>query len=94
MAVLLFRFPRRARVTNLDGLERLQSLPSFAAHESPLTLGEIVEPRSTWRGHGGLVYLIHDDPAQIGADIRQFRDWEARAELYGLRPLAKTEDRP
>jgi len=92
MAVLLFRFRRRARVTDLDGLERLKRLTSFASHESPLALGEIVEPRTTWRGQGGLVHLIHDDPAQIGADIRQFRAWEARAELYGLGPLIGTED--
>jgi hypothetical protein len=89
MALLLFRFTERARVTRLDGLARLGALPSFQAHDAPLRRGAIVGPRSTWLAQGGVVHLVHDDPEQISADIRRFRAWEARAELYGLAPLAE-----
>jgi hypothetical protein len=90
-ALLLFRFAQRARIARLDGLDRLGSLPSFQALESPLPRGAIVEPRSTWLGQGGVVHLVHDDPAQISADARQFRAWEAQSQLYGLAPIAKKE---
>jgi hypothetical protein len=87
MAIVLFRFGAPADVVCVAGLGRLKSLPSFRAHETPLTLGETVWPRSTWLAQGGLVHLVSDSAAQIAADIRQFRAWEAEGQLYGLAPL-------
>jgi len=92
VTIVMFRFPRRSRVTGLDGLARLGTLPSFRGHVGPLSRGDIIEPRSTWLASGGLVALIHDDPEQISADIRQFRAWESRRELYGLAPLITAHD--
>jgi len=92
VTVVMFRFPRPSRVTGLDGLARLRTLPSFRGHVGPLSRGDIVEPRSTWLASGGLVAFVHDDPEQICADIRQFRAWESRSELYGLAPLTTAHD--
>jgi hypothetical protein len=86
MTVAFFRFQHRSRVACLNGVSRLRSLPSFFAHEAPLAFGATVAPASTWRARGGLVHLVHESADQIAADVRQFRDWEARGELYGLEP--------
>jgi hypothetical protein len=92
VTIAMFRFPRRARITGLDGLARLGTLPSFRVHVGLLSRGDIVEPGSTWSASGGLIVLVHDNPEQIAADLRQFRTWESRGELYGLAPLTTIND--
>ena len=87
MTQLLFNFREPAEVRSLAGLDRLMALPSFHAHARPLALGAHVRQTAAWLARGGIVYLIHDDGGQIGADVRQFRLWEDRGELYGLAPL-------
>ena len=76
-------------VRSVSGLDRLLSLPSFHAHRRPLSPGDQVPRASAWAAPGGVVYLIHDDPRQIGADVTQFRFWESRGELYGLTTLGE-----
>jgi hypothetical protein len=90
MTKLLFNFPYEATVWNAGGLERLRQLASFHAHYRPLRKGDRVWRTADWLCCGGVVYLVHDDPAQITADIATFRRWEERGELYllGIRATA------
>jgi hypothetical protein len=88
MTKLLFNFREPAEVRNLAGLDRLRALPSFHAHARPLAVGDRVRQTAAWLARGGVVYLIHDDVRQIGADAKQFRRWHGHGELYGLAPLS------
>ena len=87
MTKLLFHFSVPAAVVGFAGLSRLRQLESFHSLHRPLAPGERVRGRNAWRADGGVVYLVHDDAEQIGADARQFRLWESRGELYGLAPF-------
>ncbi len=84
---LLFNFSRAGEVRGLDGLMRLRRLPSFNAHYRPLRVGDRVRQTADWLCAGGVVYLIHDDPHQIAADIDLIREWEQHGELYALADL-------
>jgi hypothetical protein len=88
---VFFEFDQRATVRDTDGLSKLKALPSFHGHYRSLGKGAQV-----WRGSdslffGGVVYLVHDDPKQIEADLRQFREWESAGELYALDPVTTEE---
>jgi hypothetical protein len=88
MTKLLFNFREPAEVRSLAGLDRLKTLRSFHVHHRALEIGDHVLQTAAWLARGGVVYLIHDDAGQIGADIKQFRLWEDHGELYGLAPLS------
>lgn len=92
MTKLLFKFREAGEVRGTDGLQRLQSLRSFHAHYRGLGRGARVHATADWLCCGGVVYLVHEDPDQIGSDIEIFRTWERRGELYDLAPLAETAD--
>jgi hypothetical protein len=87
---LLFNFRRTGQVRGIDGLVRLRRLRSFNAHYRPLRIGDRVRQTADWLCTGGVVYLIHDDPHQIAADIDVIRTWEQRGELYALADLDTT----
>lgn len=91
---LLFRLRGSARVRSVSGLARLRTLPSFHAHHRPLSLGDQITRASAWAAPGGVVYLVHDDLGQIGADSTQFRLWESRGELYGLATVGEADAQP
>ncbi len=90
MAKVMFNFDDAAEVCSLDGLSHLWQLPSFHAHYRSLRVGDRVGQTADWLCAGGVIYLIHDDPDQIAADIRAIRSWERRGELYGLAPIRET----
>jgi hypothetical protein len=82
MTKLLFRFESTVRIVSVAGLGRLRLLPSFHSHDLPLRPGDLVRSETSWAAPGGAVYLVHDNRRQISADVRQFRVWESRRELY------------
>lgn len=84
MTKLLFNFDRHGEIRGTEGLGRLRELPSFHAHYRPLSRGARVWRTADWLACGGMVYLIHDDPSAIEADISRIRRWERRGELYAV----------
>ena len=87
MTKLLFDFRHAAEVRGTDGLARLRSLPSFHAHYRALAKGARIPKTTEWLCCGGVIYLVHDEPAQIDDDIARIRAWEQRGALYELAPL-------
>ncbi|MBS0234690.1 MAG: ATP-grasp domain-containing protein [Proteobacteria bacterium] len=81
---VLFNFGASGRVRSTEALERLQSLPSFHAHYRPLRRGDRVWKTADWFACGGMIYLVHDNPGQIAADIETVRIWESRGALYDI----------
>jgi hypothetical protein len=88
---VFFVFKEAAIVDGVAGLAKLKSLRSYHAHYRPLDEGERVWRTSDSLFCGGAVYLVHDDPHQIDADVRQFRRWEREGALYSLVPLTEEE---
>lgn len=86
MTKLLFNFDGAAIVRDTRGLSRLNAVPSFHAHYRGLSVGDKVWKTADWLACGGIVYLIHDDPNRIAADIATIRDLERCGALYGLDP--------
>jgi hypothetical protein len=91
MTKLLFIFDAAATVRDAKGLARLTTLPSFHAHYRPLSPGEPVWKTADWLACGGVMYLIHDDPNRIAADIAEIRNLERCGALYGLDPVATSQ---
>jgi hypothetical protein len=87
-----FVFDQAGTVRDADGLSKLKALPSFHSHYRGLETGARVWRTSDSLFCGGVVYLVHDDPKQIEADLRQFREWEAAGELYALDPVTTEEN--
>jgi hypothetical protein len=87
----LFVFDHAGTVRDTDGLSKLKALPSFHSHYRGLETGARVWRTSDSLFCGGVVYLVHDDPKQIEADLRQFREWGAAGELYALDPVTTEE---
>ena len=85
---LLFNFKESAVVGGTSGLSRLGDLRSFHAHYRPLAEGDRVTKTADWLARGGVVYLIHDDPTVIAADIETFCGLERAGALYELTPVA------
>ncbi len=83
---LLFDFEAAGEVRGTEGLARLRELPSFHAHYRPLAKGARVARTADWLCRGGVVYLVHEDRAQIAADIEAIRRWERRGQLYDIAP--------
>ncbi len=69
-----------------DGLAKLRRLPSFHAHYGRARRASGCGERPTRCFGGGVVYLVHEAQAQIEADIRQFREWDAPASSIRSRP--------
>lgn len=90
MTKVLFNFEADATVRDTDGLARLSTLPSFHAHYRGLKQGDRVWKTADWLACGGIMYLIHDDPKVIAADIATIRQWEGSGALYGLEPKTTT----
>jgi hypothetical protein len=84
MTKLLFNFASDGNIRGIDGLTRLRELPSFHAHYRRLGKGDSVWRTADWLACGGVVYLIHDDPRQIAADVRTIRAWEKQRALYDV----------
>ncbi|HEY3599782.1 MAG TPA: ATP-grasp domain-containing protein [Paraburkholderia sp.] len=91
LAKLFFVFESAGEVSSAAGLAKLKTLPSFHAHYRGLAKGGQVWRTSDSLFCGGVVYLVHDDPAQIAADIQQFRAWDAAGRLYAVMPAIKEE---
>jgi biotin carboxylase len=87
MTKLLFNFADDGWIRRTAGLRRLRELPSFHAHYRPLADGARVWRTADWLACGGVIYLVHDDPRQIAADIETVRRWERRNALYDVAPL-------
>lgn len=88
MSKILFNFSRDGVVASTDGLRRLEALPSFHRHYRALRRGERVWRTADWLACGGVIYLVHDDPGQIAADIETIRFWEAAGALYAIEARA------
>jgi hypothetical protein len=86
-----FVFDQAGTVRDTAGLSKLKALPSFRDHYRALGKGARVWRTSDSLCCGGVVYFVHDDPKQIDADLRQFREWEAAGELYAVAPVATEE---
>jgi biotin carboxylase len=84
LSVVLFNFEHDGTVRGVNGLRRLQALPSFHAHYRPLSVGGRVWRTSDWLTCGGVIYLVHDDPHQIARDIETIRSWESKGALYAI----------
>jgi hypothetical protein len=91
MTKLLFNFEADATVSGTNGLARLAKLPSFHAHYRGLMQGERVWKTADWLACGGIMYLVHDDPKVIAADIAKIRQWERSGALYGLDPATASQ---
>ncbi len=90
LAKVFFVFENAGEVRSTAGLSKLKTLPSFHAHYRGIAKGARVWRTSDSLFCGGVVYLVHDDAAQIAADIQQFREWEATGGLYAV-AAAKNE---
>jgi hypothetical protein len=88
---VFFVFDQPGTVRDAGGLSRLKALASFCGHYRSLEEGARVGRTLGSLCCGGVVYLVHDDPRQIEADLRQLREWEAEGELYAVSPVASEE---
>lgn len=91
---VLFLFDRPGEICSVDGLSRLQQLPSFHAHYGALRVGERVTKTTNSLGKGGTIYLVHDDQQQIQRDKEAIRRWETDGALYKIADESEIEIEP
>ncbi|WP_420992144.1 hypothetical protein ACKI2N_031310 [Cupriavidus sp. 30B13] len=87
-AKAFFVFAHDGLVRGTGGLAKLRLLPSFHSHHRPLEAGARVWRTADSFFCGGVVYLSHDDPGQLSADLQAFRAWNDAGELYDVAPAA------
>jgi biotin carboxylase len=88
LSKVFFGFAGAGTIAGTQGLARLAALPSFHSHHRPLRPGDTVWRTADTLACGGVVYLVHDDRAQIKRDVQTFRAWEAAGLLYDIEPAA------
>jgi hypothetical protein len=91
MTQVFLSFDEEGVVRSVRGLAKLRKLPSFQAHDRPLSVGDRVSRTAGLQAVGGIVHLVHEDPEQIASDLLTLREWESGGELYDV---ASREDTP
>lgn len=94
LSKVFFSFSGAGVVRSVDGLRRLRELPSFHAHYRALQVGDRVWRTADTLACGGVVYLVHDDPKRIDADLRQLRAWERSGSLYDIAAFSTPDPVP
>jgi hypothetical protein len=79
-----FSFDGDGVIRDVSGLKRLRELPSFQAMYRDLPVGSEVRLTTETTGHGGAIYLVHDDADQVRRDREQIRQWDDEGLLYGI----------
>lgn len=84
VAKVFFAFAGDGVITSVDGLKRLNTLPTFHAIYRTLPAGTRVHLTTDSTGWGGAIYLVHDDPELIKRDREQIREWDEAGLLYDV----------
>lgn len=92
MTQAFFSFDEEGVVRGVRGLARLRKLPSFQAHDRPLSVDDRVSRTAGLQAVGGIVHLVHEDAEQIANDLLTLREWESGGELYDIALRNDTPD--
>jgi len=75
----------QGHVVSMPGFDKIRQLKSFLSMDSDVAPGSFIEPSVDLFTCLGSVFLMHDDPDVMAADLKTIRDMETECTLFELK---------
>lgn len=74
----------QGQVVSMPGFDKIRKLQSFISMDSDVAPGSFIEPSVDVFSSLGSVFLMHEDPDVMAADLKTIRDMETECRLFEL----------